>query len=488
MRCPTVQRCAPPSTRQALPGHVVRRPAGPLAAIAALACGVLAGCASYHTLPLSDRPSAPHTLERVTVDPRTMPAPQLAAHRFDPRDGLDIVEVAMLAIANNPELRLARDDLGIARAQAFAAGLLPDPQLSVSSDYPAPAFAGATRAFNYALSVDLMQLVTRASNRRSADATVAKTDLGLLWQEWQVIAQAKTLFLRTRLQQQTLPWLARQLDLTRDRYERTAEAAVRHDTTGDLLAAALTSYQDARKQYEDAARQAEQTRHDLNALLGLAPDVTLQLSGPSDAEPVDPATLERALAELPARRPDLLALKSGYNAQQAKYRAAILSQVPSLNVGFVRARDTSNVYTSGFQISLNLPIFNRNRGNIAIEKATRQRMKDEYQNRVDQTYAEVDRIRADAELLTRSLAAAQAVMPGLERTASDAQRAYDARAITIGQYTDAQTAVLAKRIDVATTQESLAEQRVALQALLGADIPDAFSSDLRMTNTNNNDR
>ncbi len=54
---------------------------------------------------------------------RTMPLPELAAHRFDPSDGLDIDEVAMLAVANNPDLKLSRDDLGIARAQAYSAGL-----------------------------------------------------------------------------------------------------------------------------------------------------------------------------------------------------------------------------------------------------------------------------------------------------------------------------------------------------------------------------
>ena len=51
----------------------------------------------------------------------------------------------MLAVANNPDLRVARDDAGVARAQAFAAGLLPDPQISLSADHPAGNVAGRER-------------------------------------------------------------------------------------------------------------------------------------------------------------------------------------------------------------------------------------------------------------------------------------------------------------------------------------------------------
>jgi hypothetical protein len=45
------------------------------------------------------------------------------------------------------------------------------------------------------------------------------------------------------------------------------------------------------------------------------------------------------------------------------------------------------------------------------------------------------------------------------------------------------SAALAKRVDIATLRESRAEQRVGLQALLGSAIPDAFSSDLNVTET-----
>ncbi|MFM0740439.1 TolC family protein [Paraburkholderia xenovorans] len=443
-------------------------------------CAVLlAGCTWYHREPLApqDTSTSARSLERIRIDTASMPLPELAAHRFDPADGLDIDEVAMLAVANNPELKLTRDDLGIARAQAYSAGLLPDPQLSVSSDYPGQ--SGTTRAFNYGLSIDVMAIVLRSANQQSADATVAKTDLGLLWQEWQTVAQARQLFIKTRFQQDTLPLLQDQLELSRTRYERMAEARRDGNLTDDTLSAALTAYSDARKQYTDAQRAAEQTHHDLNALLGLSPDVQLPLQAPAADEADSPepsdAILDSALAKLAQRRPDLIALQAGYEAQEQKYRAAILSQFPSLSVGFVRARDTSNIYTSGFQVNLSLPIFNRNQGNVAIEKATRQRLRDEYQSRVNQAYADVAHLRADNAILARQLQQAEAALPDVDVAAQHAASAYAEHNLALGAYTDAQSASLVKRIDVATLRESLAEQRVGLQALLGSAIPDAFS-------------
>jgi outer membrane protein TolC len=447
-----------------------------MAAVLLLALA-LPGCTWYRREPLNpaDTSTSLTSLERLRIDPRGMPLPELASHRFDPSDGLDIEEVAMLAVANNPDLKLTRDDLKIARAQAFSAGLLPDPQLSVSSDYPGA--QGTTRAFNYGLTMDVMAIVTRGANEASANATVQKTDLGLLWQEWQVVAQARQLFLKTRLQDNTVPLLRRVQELARMRYDRMARARHEGNLTSDALTAALIAYEDSRKQVTDALRSAEQTHHDLNALLGVSQDVKLDLVDTPDASTpaLDASLIDSALDALPRRRPDLLALQAGYEAQEQKYRAAVMSQFPSLSVGFDRARDTSNIYTTGFQISLSLPIFNRNRGNIAIEHATRTRLRDEYQVRLDQAFADAAHLRADGVIVLNQLHAAVNALPEADTAARHAQTAFDEHDLALGAYVDAQTAALTRRIEIDTLAETYAEQRVALQAVLGSVIPDAPS-------------
>lgn len=452
-----------PSSLRALPAA---RGMAVLFTVAGLA---LSGCATYRPMPLSERSDAVRHLASLQIDPQRMSVPELRTHRFDPSDGLDMTEVAMLAVANNPDLKLARDDLGIARAQAFSAGLLPDPQLSVSSDYPGE--VGAVRAFNYGLSWDVMSLLTRSANVKSAEEGTRKTDLSLLWQEWQTVAQARQLFVRVVTQDRIALALRRLVELDQLRYERTASAVQQGNSTADIESTVLASYRDVQRQAAEAERARNQARHDLNALLGIAPDVHLDLvETPDESVPANDAAIDAALRELPRRRPDLLALEAGYREQEEKYRAAILGQFPNLTVGFQRARDTSNVYTSGFQISLSLPIFNRNRGNIAIEHATRQRLADEFQNRVNQAYADIDRMRVDQHSFAAQREQNRVAVTRLAQMATQAQTAFDHHDLPLPVYIDAQTALITKQIDAANVEQTLLEERIAMNALLGGDL------------------
>lgn len=442
-------------------------------AVAVLAGAVaLSGCASYRPLPLAEHPNATRQIASMQIDTTNMPLPDLRAHPFDPSDGLDMTEVAMIAVANNPDLKLARDDLGIARAQAFSAGLLPDPQLSISSDFPAPAEPGMTRAFTYGLSWDVMSLLTRSANVKSAEAGTRKTDLTLLWQEWQTVAQARQLFARAVTQDKLATDLQRLVDLDRLRYMRTADAVQQGNSTADIESTVLATYRDVERQAAEAERTRNQTRHDLNALLGIAPGVHLDLvETASDVAAVNGPAIDAALLDLPQRRPDLLALKAGYREQEEKTRAAILAQFPGVTVGFQRSRDTSNVYTSGFTVGLTLPIFNRNRGNIAIERATRQRLADEYQNRLNQAHADIDRMRVDQISFAEQLAGNHAAVVRLTQMAKNARTAWQHHNLPLPAYVDAETALLTKRIETANLEQTLLEERVALNALLGGELP-----------------
>ena len=73
--------------------------------------------------------------------------PSLASHPFDPSNGFDMIEIAMLAAANNADLNAQRQQQNVSRAQLYSIGLLPDPQLSTSFDksfMPEPAMACAS--------------------------------------------------------------------------------------------------------------------------------------------------------------------------------------------------------------------------------------------------------------------------------------------------------------------------------------------------------
>ncbi len=427
----------------------------------------VAGCSVYRPLQLGDKANLATSVSHLTVDTKKLPFQFLAAHKFDPSDGLDMTEVAMLAVANNPNLKLARDDAKIGHAQAFAARLLPDPQLNLSRDYPRQSTPGTTSAFNAGLGYDLGSLVTHAAGSSAARFDSRKTDLNLLWQEWQVIAQARLLFSRALTQENLLVWLTDNRNLLAHRYANAKSALDEGDLTSDVLNSTLSAWQDASRQVNDLERQQLQTRDDLNALLGLAPGTELKLVANEVPGTPDKKEVEQALADLPERRPDLLALKAGYAAQDARYRQAILAQFPPFNLAINAARDTAGLYTNGFALSLALPLLNGNRGNIRIEQASRRRLHDDYQIRLDTADAEVKRLMADSRLIAAQLQTAEAGLHTFDVTAANAAQAYADGELDGSSYATFQSSRIAKHVEVTTQQQALLENRIALLTLLG---------------------
>ncbi len=409
----------------------------------------LAGCESYTPQPL------PETAR--------VPAPVHVA--------LDIEQAAQLAIADNPKLRVARDAAGIARAQAFAAGLLPDPQLGLNYDQPTNGGPGNTTGLSAGLSEDLAALVTRPAATAAAEAHERQVNLDLMWQEWQVASRARLLFVRNLEERQLLGILRENRALFAERYARTQRALSEGNTTIDAASADLAALQDVERQINDLERRQNRDRLDLDLLLGLAPETRLELVGGAPLRRLDAAKVRGELARLASRRPDLLALRAGYESEEQRFRQAVLAQFPALNVGITRARDTSGLYTTGLGVTLSLPLFNRNRGNIAVQRATRKQLYDEYRQRLEAADSEVRGLLEDQALLERQRRGVELSLDELARTAQGAEFAYRAGNLDERTYVRLRVAQLAKRSEAITLEQTILEQRVALQTLLGGELP-----------------
>jgi outer membrane protein TolC len=437
---------------------------------------VLASCASYQARPLNTKPTLLSEVPRSLVRESQMPMPELAAHSFNPDDGLDMTEVAMLAITNNPDLNVARDEGGIAQAELKAAAVLPNPQLAAGTDHPTNG-TDTVNAFNVGLNYDLGALLTHTASVNASRANKLKFDLAVLWQEWQVVQQARLLFVSSMEQQKTMQELTAYRDLIDARYRRAKRALQEGNLTIDVVSADLAALQDANTSINDLEREMSKTRHDLNALLGLEPDVRLKIVGNVDLPEPDRKTIDTDLERLPERRPDLLALQAGYQSQEERLRKAVLEQFPALTIGVTRARDTSGIYTTGIGITLTLPIFDRNQGPIAIEKATRKRLYDEYQARLNAAYAEVKSLLKQSAQVNRQYSEVTAVLPEMERTAANAKSALDEGDLDITTYTDLQAAFLKKRLEAIALERTLMEQRIVLRTMLGSDLPGHIALD-----------
>jgi outer membrane protein TolC len=446
-------------------------PTAKRALMACLVAVILDGCVTYHEHPLGTAATLPARIPNVVIDPRQMPMPELAAHTFDPADGLDITEVAMLAVVNNPDLKVARATAGVAHAQAFAAGLLPDPRLSATADVPDKGQAATTTAYNLGLSFDVVSLLTRAPRYAAARQEARKTDLNLLWMEWQVVSQARSLFVRLDEARQLMLVLEQSRALYVERYRLTKTALDRGLLTLDAVTPHLVALQDVTRQINDLERLTSQSRHDLTLLLGLSPEVQVSLTGPVTLPTLDEAAIARLVPDLPRRRPDLIALQAGYAAQEQRYRAAILAQFPALSVGFERARDATNVKQAGMNVSLTLPLFNRNRGAIAIERATREQLHADYEQRLNAAISGIDRVLAEQRINRRQLAAVDSGLAALSAAADKANAAFRARGLDALAFASLQASLLAKRIERIGLEQAILEQQVALQTLIGGELP-----------------
>jgi len=434
--------------------------------IAAVTLAILSGCATYQPRPLEDRSLLVTEPGVLQVEAAALQGGAADGYHVELADGLDLTEVGILAVINNPGLREQRAQWQVAGAQAFAAGLLPDPQLSAGLDRPTAKTPGLVDAWSLGLGYDIIPLITRQARVDAARKQQDKVRLDLLWREWQVIQQARSLAVRLQLEDERLKLLRNMHTLYLERYRRSAQALQNGDITLDVNGTDLTALVDTLSQINQLEQKHNQTRHDFNLLLGLDPQVTVTLAPLSQPPFLYRNSAATRLARLPRLRPDLLALKAGYESQEARVRAAILAQFPSLGLSVNRARDTGNVNTVGLSINLNLPLFSGNRGNIAIERAKREQLRAAYRARLAQTRVDVDRLLVLQTILREQQDKMQIYLPRLKKLVDRARRAYDRGDIGALTFLNMESTWVNKRLEQIGLLQSTWETRIALEALL----------------------
>ena len=421
-----------------------------------LLAGLVAACASDSKLPLPVDHGLRYSVAQLDGAPANRP--------------LSVAEIAALALRNSPDLRATRAQKGVAQAQLLQAGLLPNPNIA-GSILPLAAGVGSTFAWTAGLTTDITALITLSARRRSAAASARQVDAQIVWQEWQTIGQARLLAVDIMLGRRLEALLQRQAALLSARADQSAKAVAASNATLATLAPDVAALQNARVAYQDQARLVLSKRHQLAALLGLQADADLPLASEPDLPPLDLTVAREALPTLADRRPDLVALRLGYAAQDAKIRAAILSQFPNLVFGVSGGSDNSNVRNVGPTVQLELPIFNRNQGNIAIERATRQQLRDEYAARLAAASGQIQASISEIAQLEQQIARAEKERPATARMARSAESAFGAGDIDERSYVDLITTDLAKQAEILTLQQLLFEQEVAIETSLGAGMP-----------------
>ncbi len=436
--------------------------------------GILCGCSLYHAMPLDtsavNRALEPPPMAAVKIAAAKLNHPLIKPMIIDGQGGYTPDEIAVIAVIVSPQLRSVRDQRGLAQAQVLQAGILPNPQFSVSADRPAgdadPTLVTARTA---GLNWDLSALLTHHDNVAAARANAQSVDLQIAWQEWQVAQDARLRAFRVASMQERLP-LAREIEdgLAGNIVALRQAFAQGHQTTADLTVAT-----DLYTQARDARLVLEQDliadRLALNLSLGFPPDAPLQIRMP-EAFPVletgdDAAAM--LLTGLETRRLDLAALVLGYQSSESTLRAAVLSQFPKIGLSINKAKDNQNIKSQGWAVSVDLPLFDRGQGAIATARATRQQLFDDYVARVAEARVQVYQLLEQIAVTRAQFNGASESIADLQQLADGYEKIYANQDADVMAYRAARAALATRRIEQSKLKQDLLELSVGLEIATG---------------------
>jgi outer membrane protein TolC len=427
------------------------------------------GCAHYQARPLS----ASAVEEALSV-----PADQVVEQRARRMEGAQVVhladgispqEAAVVAVVVNPSLRAQRDHNGLAQAQLIQAGILPNPQLDLSIE---PVTGGNTQdtqaGWGAGLGWEISSLITRDARVKEAKQQARSVRLDVAWSEWQVAQGARQAvydLVSLRAQLDLAEAVDRRLKKNLDLIHRETEA---HRKTLLDWSAAETASRAAHADVLSRRRDMAHQRLVLSAALGLPPGREIKIqSGIELPDHLDLPSQTQLLHGLGKRRLDLRALRAGYESQEEAVRGAILGQFPKIGLSFSPASDTSNVHTVALGVSIDLPIFDRNQGTIAVERATRRQLFDEYIQRLFEARSAVARAMGDIQALTAQIADARAALPALNRLVKAYQSSVDHGNADILSYYGAINDLNQKQIEVLQFKQQLMDNKIALEIAAG---------------------
>ncbi len=438
-----------------------------------LPVAVAGGCAKYKPMPIArdevNRRLAVPGADEIRVQAASIKHPILEPVPFDESDGLSPDEAAILAVIANPLLRADRDRKGLAAAQLLQARILPDPRVSYSVEAPVGGGAsGKVDAYDLKVDWDVTSLVARGARMDAAHSRARSIDLEVAWKEWQVAEAAKLRVYRILAAAKRLGVAEKMMDV-RERSFRVAKRRVESGMeTAAGLAAAGEALREARARVMQARAERDTERLELDRILGLPADRIVKLEkGIRPIEVHGIPSVQELCGDIDRRRLDILALRFGYECQEARLRAAVRSQFPKIKIALISARDTDGVQTSGSGVSISIPLFDRNQGRIALEQASRKRLFDEYAARLFEARADVARIEEQLNSTARQIENIDKSIGVIENTAERYRKASDEGRASILDYHRALVRLYEMELDRTALQRRLSDLAIALEVASG---------------------
>ena len=399
---------------------------------------------------------------------------------------LSLPQLIQLARQENKDLQAARYAVEIGRARLMQAGLLPNPRLDLSGRND---FAFKNEG-EYSSSVGISQQFPIAG-RLLHQKDVARVDVAL--------AQAEVKEAERKLAGEVATDVYRLLVIDRQIQSRDELVGVEEKlarATRDRFKAAEVSELDVNTVQLDLQRlsqeravlqsQRQSLLISLNTLIG-RPAAAPLLINESSPETETLPSREQLQSQALQSRPDLRSALLGADRAQAEKSLARAQRWEDWTVGLGLDQDKlaidgappqSSSRAVGFSLSIPLPLFNRNQGQIAEAEAT-----------ADQAKARIDALRlgiageitsAHAEALNLQQLVnqyRQGLIPVSERNVQLAQKGYGQGLVSVIEVVQAQRQLADLNAAYLNTLDQFLQTLVRLRSASGAYIASATSSD-----------
>ena len=387
-------------------------------AVVVLALCTLAGChASQNRCRRCEVSTELATRMGQPLGDTTCPGDTAIPPGVDLADGVSEEEAIALALWNNAAYQELLAQLGISQAQLLDAGLCRDPQLITL-------FPLGPKQLEFTLFQFVDDLWLRPVRVRAAEMGLSRVAEQMIQNGLDVIRDVRLAHAELLFAQQNAE-LATEAENIR---QGIAELAQKRLDAGDI---SELEANDSRVQSLSAKADAARLSLDVSlaqqrllVLMGLALD-NRQVIAVESPEPVVPVRDESDLVgEALAMRPDIRAAEVSIAQLQERTNLA-RRQLLSFEAGIDANRKGVDGFEASPAIRMTLPIFNRNRGNIAIAKAQLQQAIRRYVTVRDQIALDVRTSYATAQQADANLAAVRhEILPTIQQAVGLARKNY----------------------------------------------------------------
>ena len=348
-------------------------------------CAACSGCAHYKQEPLNPAAIQEQLRHFDAADVASENARKKADERpLDLSAGFGPNEVGIAALILNPALKAKELERGIAAGQLITAGLYPNPTFDTRT-LPGSTHPTGRKSVETSLSFELLRWQERAANRQTKAANVQAVHYEILSEEWKTVCEARTAYWNVVAARERVRLNIEETDLS-TRLLESVRARIKHGN-GTAVDSNLAEMQNLKLQMERQKLEsdADAAERALRMAIGLPYDAEIKLK--VSAQPVSREPHDWKLAALIASLPDSALLKASewrYEISEGELRAAIGRQVPSLKLGPGTTLDFDGHWSSlyGFVGSIDVPVFDRNQGEINEKCAARDFARADYTSKL----------------------------------------------------------------------------------------------------------